>query len=113
MDGSDYNAKYYLAHAYRLNEQYAEALELLKQLAQENKGTRRGTEAESYVKSVEKKLEESGGTQSAEGGTDTAGEDQAGNGGNGDTSTETVTAQGTEDTQGNGTAGEESGSEEQ
>ena len=105
LDDSDYNAKYYLAHAYRLNEQYAEALELLKQLAEENKGTRRGKEAESYVSAVEKKLAESGGAQSADGGTDNTGDSQSGNGGNGDTGDGTT--QRTGDAGGNGASDEE------
>ena len=68
LDGTDYKAKYYLAHAYRLNEQYPEALELLKQLAEENKGTRKGTEAESYVSMLEKKVADAGTSAPAEGG---------------------------------------------
>ena len=68
LDGTDYKAKYYLAHAYRLNEQYPEALELLKQLAEENKGTRKGTEAESYVSILEKKVADAGTSAPAEGG---------------------------------------------
>ena len=75
LDGTDYKAKYYLAHAYRLNEQYPEALELLRQLAEENKGTRKGTEAESYVSMLEKKVAETGTSAPAEGG-----EDEGGNG---------------------------------
>ena len=47
---------------------YPEALELLKQLAEENKGTRKGTEAESYVSMLEKKVADAGTSAPAEGG---------------------------------------------
>lgn len=108
LDGTHYNAKYYLAHAYRLNGQYAEALELLRQLAEENKGTRKGKEAESYVSAVERKLAESGNAQNA--GGEASGNETAGNGvsGNGNEDAENGAAgngaSGNGDT-GNGTAG--------